>query len=186
MCDTPEEKKDPPSPKSKGLKGLSFLFFGALHFRMHLFHRWGEVASTAIRHAPRVFKLAPLVVAAPARLSGGRKRMRHLECAVGIFVESLRRVFCNRSGEPAAPLGPFLGERLELCSLAPFRHGNVTEIGAGDRFYDLIFGILRSVIRERRLLIPKEYILYDGIGRRPQFLIHAARYQKYGTGRSIQ
>src|SRR5665647_1379061 len=112
--------------------------------------------------------------------------MYDLECTVGVFVESLRRVFCDRSGEPTAPLGPFLGKGLELCNLAPFRNGNVTEIGAGDGFYDLIFGILRSVIREGRLLIPKEDILNDGIGRRPQFLIHASRYQKYGTGCSIQ
>ena len=91
----PKRKKTPRSPKSKGFKGIFFLFFGALHFRMHLFHGWSEVASAAIAHTPRVFERAPFIVAAPASLRGGRKGVRHLEGAVGIFVERFRRVLCN-------------------------------------------------------------------------------------------
>ena len=64
-------KEVPCSPKSKGAKGTSFLFLETLHFRMDFFHGWREMAAAAIRHSPRVFKRAPLVMAAPARLRGG-------------------------------------------------------------------------------------------------------------------
>lgn len=109
------KKKGSLQPKIiKNAKGTPFLFPDALELRMIFFHGRCEVASTAIRHSPRVFELAPLIVAAPACLRSGRKGISDLEGTVGIFIENLRRVFGSRGGEPGAPIGPLLGKRLEL------------------------------------------------------------------------
>lgn len=72
------------------------------------------MASAAIRHSSCVFKLAPLIMTAPAGLSNGRKGMRDLEGAVGIGVENLHRVFSDCGGDPSATFGPLFRKGLEL------------------------------------------------------------------------